>query len=641
MKILLFCGGRGSTEIIKSILKIKNLDLTLAINGYDDGLSTGMVRKIIPGMLGPSDFRKNISSVLEFSNTDTELAKLLEFRMTKTFENSSIGIKHINEYFFEVLDFYSPNIKKKHYELLSLYVNKFCQHIEKEILDVFSLDDMAFGNIVFSGAYLNSNSNFNQTVETLNNALDLPIKILNVTDGSNRVLVGVTKNGDYLANESEIVNLKSHSKISEIFLLNNYLNEEQVKLIKGQDVSNKLNFLRDLQEFPAINPLLRSSIAEADLIIYGPGTQHSSLYPSYMTLGLVDLIQKNFNAVKVLIGNIDEDNDIKMENLNSLIYKMEYYFNISSSTNYPIDNLIDNILLSTSASSYMPWGYSKKEFQGSIKISLGQLSNNKGKHDGNRTMNGLIAAYRSRKNDLTIQGYDRVGIVLPNLNEEKTLNTVLEKLFYFDWLEHGVIPEFIMVDGGSIDDSILISEKFPELRIVKMDPGSGRGSAISQGIRLTDCEFIITFPTDNEYEPEAIISVYSALKENVGSIVFGSRASLSVETNKKLKSIYSNNLYLYYLSKWGGNLITIIAGIRYQRWLSDPLTSVKGFSRISTKHLSLKGSSANWDTRIVVDASFGLIPILEVPVKFRPRSRKEGKKITVIDGFKALFELVR
>jgi 2-phospho-L-lactate transferase/gluconeogenesis factor (CofD/UPF0052 family) len=641
MKIVLFCGGRGSTEIIKSILKIKNLDLTLAINGYDDGLSTGMVRKIIPGMLGPSDFRKNISSVLEFSNTDTELAKLLEFRMTKTFENSSISIKHINDYLFEVLDFYSPDIKKKHYELLSLYVDKFCQHIEKGILDIFSLDDMAFGNIVFSGAYLHSNSNFNQTIETLNNVLELPIKIFNVTNGSNRVLVGVTKNGDYLANESEIVNLKSHSKISEIFLLSDYLNGEQLELIKGQDVSSKLNFLRNLQEFPAVNPLLSSSIAEADLIIYGPGTQHSSLYPSYMTLGLVDLIQKNSNAVKVLIGNIDEDNDIKMENLNSLILKMEYYFNISSPTNYPIDNLIDNILLSTSASSYMPWGYSKKAFQGSIKISLGQLSNNKGKHDGNRTLNGLIAAYRSRKNDLTIQGYDRVGIVLPNLNEEKTLNIVLEKLFYFDWLEYGIIPEFIMVDGGSIDDSILIGEKFPELRIVKMNSGSGRGSAISQGIRLTDCEFIITFPTDNEYEPEAIIKVYSALKENVGSIVFGSRASLSVETNKKLKSIYSNNLYLYYLSKWGGNLITIIAGIKYQRWLSDPLTSVKGFSRISTKHLSLKGGSANWDTRIVVDASLSLIPILEVPVKFRPRSRKEGKKITVIDGFKALFELVR
>jgi hypothetical protein len=88
-------------------------------------------------------------------------------------------------------------------------------------------------------------------------------------------------------------------------------------------------------------------------------------------------------------------------------------------------------------------------------------------------------------------------------------------------------------------------------------------------------------------------------------------------------------------------LITIILGIKFQRWLSDPLTSVKGFTQSSLSKITLQGNSVNWDTRVVKDASKQLTPIIEVPVTFIPRSRKQGKKITVFDGIRALFELIK
>ena len=37
------------------------VSLTVAINGYDDGASTGEVRRFLGERLGPSDFRKNAS----------------------------------------------------------------------------------------------------------------------------------------------------------------------------------------------------------------------------------------------------------------------------------------------------------------------------------------------------------------------------------------------------------------------------------------------------------------------------------------------------------------------------------------------------------------------------------------------------
>ena len=63
-KIVLFCGGRGSATIIRALLRQSDVELTLLVNAYDDGLSTGALRNFIPGMLGPSDFRKNLSYLL-------------------------------------------------------------------------------------------------------------------------------------------------------------------------------------------------------------------------------------------------------------------------------------------------------------------------------------------------------------------------------------------------------------------------------------------------------------------------------------------------------------------------------------------------------------------------------------------------
>ena len=65
IKVVLFCGGRGSASIIRSLIQLPSVDLSLLINAYDDGLSTGDLRAFIPGMLGPSDFRKNLSYLID------------------------------------------------------------------------------------------------------------------------------------------------------------------------------------------------------------------------------------------------------------------------------------------------------------------------------------------------------------------------------------------------------------------------------------------------------------------------------------------------------------------------------------------------------------------------------------------------
>jgi 2-phospho-L-lactate transferase/gluconeogenesis factor (CofD/UPF0052 family) len=58
LSVVLFSGGRGSGALTRQLVARPGVSLTVAINGYDDGASTGEVRRFLGDSLGPSYFRK-------------------------------------------------------------------------------------------------------------------------------------------------------------------------------------------------------------------------------------------------------------------------------------------------------------------------------------------------------------------------------------------------------------------------------------------------------------------------------------------------------------------------------------------------------------------------------------------------------
>src|ERR1700689_1399049 len=64
INLVLFSGGSGTQSITEALLKHPQISLRILINSYDDGHSTGRLRRFIPGMLGPSDVRKNINRLM-------------------------------------------------------------------------------------------------------------------------------------------------------------------------------------------------------------------------------------------------------------------------------------------------------------------------------------------------------------------------------------------------------------------------------------------------------------------------------------------------------------------------------------------------------------------------------------------------
>src|SRR3954447_23046843 len=81
-RVVLFSGGRGSGVLSKQLLRDPRIQLTVAINGYDDGASTGEVRRFLGDSLGPSDFRKNASRLAgELHTCGSDLIELLDARL--------------------------------------------------------------------------------------------------------------------------------------------------------------------------------------------------------------------------------------------------------------------------------------------------------------------------------------------------------------------------------------------------------------------------------------------------------------------------------------------------------------------------------------------------------------------------------
>ena len=88
-----------------------------------------------------------------------------------------------------------------------------------------------------------------------------------------------------------------------------------------------------------------------------------------------------------------------------------------------------------------------------------------------------------------------VSIVMPCLNEARTLATCLEKAQLF-LKEHGISGEVIVADNGSTDGSIEIADNL-NARIVTARM-RGYGAALTAGINAAKGKYVIVGDSDRE-----------------------------------------------------------------------------------------------------------------------------------------------
>jgi glycosyltransferase involved in cell wall biosynthesis len=236
-----------------------------------------------------------------------------------------------------------------------------------------------------------------------------------------------------------------------------------------------------------------------------------------------------------------------------------------------------------------------------------------------------------------------VSIVLPALNEERTIGEVLMHVNALDFGKIGLSKEVILVDGGSKDRTLEIARSVRGVKTFQLPAGGrhGRGATLRYGLSQARGNVIVFFPSDNEYRATDIYSIVSHIVNNQFEAVFGTRTVKCTDLDAHLRSIYGKSYGLYLLSKYGGILISTLTLFLYNRYVTDSLTSLKAFDAGLLRSLDLKSDGVDLDTEIVAKLSRRRKYILEIPVHFNPRTKAEGKKTGVGDGLRAMRSLIR
>ncbi|HSX41740.1 MAG TPA: 2-phospho-L-lactate transferase CofD family protein [Candidatus Saccharimonadales bacterium] len=654
LKVVLFSGGRGTTSISDALLRYPDIDLTMLINAYDDGLSTGLIRRFIPGLLGPSDVRKVISGLLKHQTdaASTALQQLLEYRLPDPITESDalalldglISWQPTDRDSHELL-LAKENLSLKQLRQISRFLAAFKEHYYASVKERpwFTFADNSVGNLLFGGGFLVNNQDFNQTIQAFSDLAGVGNRVVNITMGENLVLTALKENGRYLADEAAIVSPQDDSRIEEIFLLPGYLDQKTVDSITGQ--AEKIAFLRQAETLPQINPAADQLLGQADIIIYGPGTQHSSLYPSYLTTGVAEAIRANKKAEKIFIANIARDHDILSENAASLV--RDFTANMSRKNTYPVDSrhLVSRFFFqkpetaNSTELDYLPFEAGAFD-QPLDRVVWVDLEGDKGKHAGGRTVSELLIVVEEQLRKRIRHVPHKVSIIVPALNEGRTIKRVLQDLKDLQFPEMGLEKEIIVVDGGSADKTFAIASSEPNVRVYQNTSKSGRGAALRLGLEKAKGDIIVFFPSDNEYDAADILRVVSPLVSQEFPAVFGSRA-FSQDLSGTLQRIYGGKGARFAISKYGGMLLSIVTLLFYQRYVGDPLTSIKGFNRRALRGLRFTRQGVDFEMELIAKLAKSGYAILEVPVSYKARTVKQGKKITVEDGVSCLFTLLR
>jgi dolichol-phosphate mannosyltransferase len=215
-----------------------------------------------------------------------------------------------------------------------------------------------------------------------------------------------------------------------------------------------------------------------------------------------------------------------------------------------------------------------------------------------------------------------LSVVIPAYNEERFIGTLLERIRAVDLSVFGYTMELIVVDDKSRDRTAEIVAACPDVKLVRMQENGGKGRAVRAGIAAAAGDLLIIQDADLEYDPQDYLPMLRALLDGKADIVYGSRYLGGGR--------HANQSLTAYL---GGRSLSLVAWLFTGTYLSDTVTAFKLFRRAELAALPLETTGFELDHEITARMLARGKTIAEVPIRYYPRSREEGKKIGARDWF--------
>lgn len=396
INVVLLNGGRGASSIIPALLDRDGVNLTSIVNAYDDGLSTGQIRKFFQ-MLGPSDIRKVQELMLPCDEYYTDHKKLFSYRFPSPYSHQD-AIRELRLFGTTShltcanLSLHNDRVAKH----IRVYINTFLdalsliQHLNGELFD---FSDASLMNCIYAGAYIFYKRDLELATKSIDQLFSLRGLVL-PTSSDNLHLAAIRENGQVLFSEAEIVQLRSNVRIKRLFLLQKPIDPLPFSSLTPPE---QLKYLDMHHSFVHISPGVEHALNQADIIIYTAGTQHSSLYPTYMTHGVAKTISENRTCYKAFDTNVGADYETPRYKASDYISGALSYLNPSG--HFVAGSLVTEAFINDPGESPSPSHVLiDHDMLASLKIPCNIMNlesdSSSGKHNGPALVNEILARYR-------------------------------------------------------------------------------------------------------------------------------------------------------------------------------------------------------------------------------------------------------
>lgn len=225
--------------------------------------------------------------------------------------------------------------------------------------------------------------------------------------------------------------------------------------------------------------------------------------------------------------------------------------------------------------------------------------------------------------------YTKLTIIIPVFNERQTIRPILGKVAQADSL--GLAKEIIVVDDGSTDGTTSILRTYQDKKVTILYHGQnqGKGTAVRTGIKNATGDIILIQDADLEYHPKEYPILLKPFLNEGAQVVYGSR------------ELSGKNRHSSLFFHIGGRTVTSVTNLLYGSHLTDVPTCYKAFRKDIIAQLPLRCQRFEFCPEVTAQLLKRHIPIIEVPIGYTARSKKEGKKIKLRDGLQAIWTLIR
>lgn len=228
-----------------------------------------------------------------------------------------------------------------------------------------------------------------------------------------------------------------------------------------------------------------------------------------------------------------------------------------------------------------------------------------------------------------------LSILIPAYNEARFIGALLDRITAVDLQAVGFTAEIIVVDDHSTDGTAEIARHHPGVIVFRHERNGGKGRAVRTALGLATGDLIVIQDADLEYDPGDYLHMLRAYLAGETDAVYGSRY-LGSTRGPLAALLFGRHPSQSWAAYLGGRSLSIVAWACTGRYLTDTVTALKLFPRALVAGLDLRSTGFELDHEISAKVIARGARIVEVPIRYFPRTRAEGKKIGFRDWFRAV-----